>query len=201
MVLPYADAVAQYDGAVRVGFIGCDETAAVLARGWGEPVLCADADRARAIGLATQLGGDALTSYGAVARRADIVLLCHGRADLGNLAEAVAPYAAIVVSTLEETPLDTVQHAYPDRSVYRVVVNRPAVIRRGVTVIADGPPQEEDEAVHTLFARLGRVVVLDDALVDTAAAVMRDSAALVEAHARNSRGRGALEQLTEFLGT
>lgn len=57
---------------MRVGFIGCDDTATVLARGWGERILCADADRVRAIGLAAQIGGDALMSYEAVARRAEI---------------------------------------------------------------------------------------------------------------------------------
>jgi hypothetical protein len=89
----------------------------VLARGWGERVFCADADRARAIGLAAQIRGDALMSYEAVARRAQIVLLCHERAKLGEIAAAIAPHAGIVVSTLEKTPLDAVRHAYPDRSV------------------------------------------------------------------------------------
>jgi hypothetical protein len=113
---------ADYDDLVRIGFIGCDDTATILARGWGERILCADANRARAIGLAEQIGGDALTSYGAVARRAEIVLLCHERAHLGEIAAAVAPLAGIVVSTLEKTPLDAVRHAYPERSVYRVAV-------------------------------------------------------------------------------
>jgi pyrroline-5-carboxylate reductase len=184
---------------VRVGFIGCDDTAAVLARGWGERVLCADADWARAIGFAAQIGGDALRRYEAVARRADIVLLCHERAHLGEIAAAVAPHASIVVSTLEKTPLDAVRQAYPDRSVYRVAVNRPAAIRRGVTALAEGPPQAEDDAVRSLFARLGRVIVLDDALVDAAAAVMSDSAAVVEAYARDGKGMAPLEQLPALL--
>jgi pyrroline-5-carboxylate reductase len=183
----------------RVGFIGCDDTAAVLARGWGERILCADADAARAIGFAAQIGGYALTSYQAVARRAEIVLLCHKRADLGDIAAAVAPHAGIVVSTLAKTPLDAVRHAYPDRSVYRVAVNRPAEIRRGITILAEGPPQAEDDSVRSLFARLGQVLVLDDALVDTAAAVMSDAAAVVEAHARDGNRPAALEQLTAFL--
>jgi pyrroline-5-carboxylate reductase len=183
---------------VRVGFIGCDDTAAVLARGWGERILCADADAARAIGFAAQIGGYAL-SYQAVARRAEIVLLCHKPADLGEIAAAVAPHAGIVVSTLAKTPLDAVRQAYPDRSVYRVAVNRPAEIRRGVTILAEGPPEAEDDSVRSLFGRLGQVLVLDDALVDTAAAVMSDAAAVVEAHARDGNRPVALEQLTAFL--
>ena len=148
--------------------------------------------------MVAELGGTARASYRAVARRAELVLLCHERDDLGDIAEAIVSYEGIVVSTLERTPLEVVHRAYADRAVYRVAVNRPAAIGRGVTVLAGGPPQPEDNAVHSLFARLGRVVVLDDALVDTAAAVMRDSAAAVEMHGRD---RVALEQLSEFLST
>jgi pyrroline-5-carboxylate reductase len=183
---------------VRIGFIGCDDTAAVLARGWGEPVLCADADWGRATGLAAQLGGDALTSYDAVARRAQIVLLCHERERLDEIAAAVAPHACVVVSTLEKTPLNSVRQAYPNRPVYRVAVNRPAQIRRGVTALAEGPPQSADDTVRSLFARLGQVIVIEDALIDRAAAVMSGSEALVEAYAGNAEGRAALAQLAPF---
>jgi hypothetical protein len=47
------------------------------------------------------------------------------------------------------------------------------------------------------------VIVLDDALVDTAAAMMSDiaanCAAVVEAHAGDGARRAALEQLAAFL--
>jgi pyrroline-5-carboxylate reductase len=105
------------------------------------------------------------------------------------------------VATLENTPLAVARGAYPGCSVYRVAVNRPTAIARGVSVLADGPPQPGDDLVRSLLGHLGRVIVLDDALVDAAAAVMRDSAAMVEMHARDDRGRAALEQLTEFLGS
>jgi pyrroline-5-carboxylate reductase len=185
---------------VRVGFIGCDETAAVLALGWGEPVLCADAQPARAVGLAARLEGATSGSYRTVARGADLVVLCHERSQLAEIAEAIAPHAEIVVSALAHTPLDVVRRAYEPRSVYRVAVNRPAAIGRGVTVLADGSPQADDDAVRALFTRLGRVIVLDDALVDTAAAVMRGSAAAVEMCSQDGNGRPALEQLDQLLG-
>ena len=186
---------------MRVGFIGCNETAAVLAHGWGEPVLCADADPARAVGLAARLEGATAASYRTVARGADLVVLCHERCLLGEIAEAITPYTGIVVSALAYTPLDDVRRAYEPRSVYRVAVNRPAAIGRGVTVLADGSRQADDDAVRALFTRVGRVIVLDDALVDTAAAVMRGSAAVVEMHSRDDEGRRALEQLDQFLGS
>jgi pyrroline-5-carboxylate reductase len=137
-------------------------------------------------------------SYDVVARRAEIVLLCHERAHLDEIAASVSPHACIVVSTLAKTPLDAVPQAYPKRPVYRVAVNRPAQIRRGVTALAEGPPQSADITVRSLFARLGRVIVIDDALIDAAAAIMSESEALVEAHASDAEGRAALEQLAAF---
>jgi pyrroline-5-carboxylate reductase len=148
--------------------------------------------------LAAQLGGHALTSYDAVARRAEIVLLCHEPAHLDEIAASFPPHARIVVSTLAKTPLDAVRRAYPSRPVYRVAVNRPARIRRGVTALAEGPPQGADITVRSLFARLGRVVVMDDTLIDAAATIMSDSEALVEAHAGDAEGRTALPQLAAF---
>jgi pyrroline-5-carboxylate reductase len=190
---------ANYDDVVNVGFIGCGGPAKILARGSGERVLCADPDSARATALAGQLGGDSFASYEAVARRAEIVVLCHERTDLGEIAAAVSPHSRVVVSTLAETPLEAVRSAYPDRSVYRIAVNSAAAIRRGVTVVADGPPQREDNLVWSLFARLGTVIVLDDALVDTAAAVMSGievgCAAVADAQASDGKRLAALESL------
>jgi hypothetical protein len=46
-----------------------------------------------------------------------------------------------------------------------------------------------------MFALLGQVILMEDALIDVAAAIMSDSQALVEAHAGDAEGRAALEQL------
>ena len=151
--------------------------ATALVRGWREPVLCADADPARAAELAAEAGGEALTDYAAVARAADLVVLCHEPAQLTAIARAVAPYARIVVSTLAETPLQLVRHAYPNRPIYRAVASPPCEVRRGVTVFAAAAPQATDDQVHALFARLGKVIVLDDDLVDIATVVVSDALA------------------------
>ena len=113
-----------------------------------------------------------MPSYAAVAERADIVILCHGRPDLARTAAAVGTHARIVVSTVADTPLEVVRHAYPGRPVYRIAVNSAAQIRRGVTVLAKGPAQPEDHVLQLLLERLGSVITVDDALVDTAAAVL-----------------------------
>jgi pyrroline-5-carboxylate reductase len=54
-------------------------------------------------------------------------------------------------------------------------------VRRGALVLADDAAQdpEADAAVRALFGELGRLVVLDDALVDTAMALMSCAPAFV----------------------
>ena len=57
---------------MQVGLIGAGNMARALARGWGEPVLCADPVAGRAAELAGEVGGEALDSNRAVAERADV---------------------------------------------------------------------------------------------------------------------------------
>jgi pyrroline-5-carboxylate reductase len=185
---------------MQVGLIGCGNMARALARGWGRPLLCADpiADRARAI--VAEVGGEALNDNVAVARRADLVVLCHKPAQLGAVAREVAPHAKAVASILAATPLHALQAAYPDRPVYRFIPSLPVEVRAGAVVQAadpaaaaagaagatagadraeSGEDQARDAAVAGLFAELGTLVVLDDALVDVAMGLMSCAPAYV----------------------
>jgi pyrroline-5-carboxylate reductase len=159
---------------MQVGLVGSGNMARALARGWGVPVLCTDVvpDRARA--LAAEVGGEAVGSNAELAGRADLVVLCHKPAQLGAIAEEVAPRARAVASILGGTPLADVKAAYPDRPVYRILPSTPVEVRQGAVVLARDDEQdvETDAAVRELFARLGTLVVLDDALVDTAMGLM-----------------------------
>jgi pyrroline-5-carboxylate reductase len=170
---------------MQIGLIGCGNMARALARGWGRPVLCSDplADRARA--LAAETGGEALASNAEVARRADLVVLAHKPAQLRTVAAEVAPHARAVTSILAVTPLVTLREAYPGTAVYRVMPSLPVEVRKGALVQATdggqldaGPPEGGtgdrglDADVHELFAELGTLVVLDDALVDVAMGLM-----------------------------
>src|ERR1700736_6589070 len=100
---------------MQIGLIGCGNMARALARGWGRPVLCADplADRARE--LAGEVGGEALDSNVEVARRADLVVLCHKPGQLTEVAIEIAPHAKAVASILAITPLSALREAYPQR--------------------------------------------------------------------------------------
>jgi len=154
--------------------------ARALARGWGRPVLVADPVAERAQALAAEVGGEALLSNREVAERADIVVLCHKPVQLVDVASELAPHAKAVASILAATSLRALHDAYPDRPVYRFIPSLPVEVRQGAVVQA--APEREDELdgqVSELFAELGTLVVLPDALVDVAMGLMSCAPAYV----------------------
>jgi len=156
---------------MQVGLIGAGNMAAALARGWGAPVLATDSGSGsgRAAALAAELGGEAVESNAALAERADVVVLAHKPAQLEAVARE-AQAARAVVSLLARTRLDQLRAAYPDAAVVRVQPNTPAAVGRGVTLLAE--PAEEPLAgqVEDLFARVGIVERVPEAVIDAAAA-------------------------------
>jgi pyrroline-5-carboxylate reductase len=162
-----------------VGLVGSGNMARGLARGWGRPVLCTDVVPARAHDLAQEVGGTALDSNVELARRADLVVLCHKPAQLETVAAEVAPHARAVASILAATPLDRVKAAYPGRPVYRVLPSTPVEVRRGAVIVAEDAPQGPilDAQVTDLFEQLGTLVRLPDALIDVAMGLMSNAPA------------------------
>jgi pyrroline-5-carboxylate reductase len=164
-----------------IGLIGCGNMARALARGWGVPVVCSDPVADRAQSLAAEVGGEALADNAAVAARADLVVLCHKPAQLGAVAAEIAPHAKAVASILAATPLQALRDAYGQTPVYRFIPSLPVEVRQGAVVQAAGPAQDAalDAEVGELFASLGTLVVLDDALVDVAMGLMSCAPAYV----------------------
>jgi pyrroline-5-carboxylate reductase len=155
--------------------------ARALARGWDRPLVCFDPIAERAESLAAEVGGEALADGVEVARRAQLVVLCHKPAQLEAISRELAPHARAVASILAATPLGALQAAYPDRPVYRVIPSLPVEVRRGALVQAAAPPQdgELDAAVSELFAQLGTLVVLEERLIDIATGLMSCAPAYV----------------------
>src|SRR5579862_6915973 len=169
---------------MQVGLIGAGNMARALARGWGDPVLCCDGGSGRAAQLAHELGGEALDSPLEVARRVELIVLCHKPAQLQRVARQLADQRKPVVSVLGSTPLAKVRTAYPDVPVFVMIPNTPVEVRRGVTCMAvphraEHPatePEPEPEPglerdVVALFERLGTVVRIAEALMEPASAV------------------------------
>jgi pyrroline-5-carboxylate reductase len=166
---------------MQVGLIGSGNMARGMARGWGRPVLCTDVLAARAEALVGELGGEALPSNGELAERADVVVLCHKPAQLAAVAAEIGPHAKAVASILGGVALADLKAAYPDRPVYRFLPSTPVEVRAGVVVrAADGPQDDElDRDVPALFAELGLLIEVDDALIDTAMGLMSNAPAYV----------------------
>lgn len=155
--------------------------ATALARGWAEPVLVHDADRARAEALVAELGGEVAESNAALAERADAILLAHKPAGLEPVAAQVGGRAKAVVSILGGVPLAALRAAYPGTPVVRMIPSVPVEVRQGVTCHArDGEPATElDERAAELFRRVGLVVTLDESLMEIATGLMSCAPAYV----------------------
>jgi pyrroline-5-carboxylate reductase len=166
---------------MQVGLIGAGNMARALARGWGRPVLCADPVAERARALAAETAGEALASNAEVAERAELVVLCHKPSQLKDVAQEVAPHARAVASILAAVPLAKLKGAYPERPVYRFIPSLPVEVRQGPVAQAADAPQDSalDAQVGELFAELGTLVVLDDALLDVAMGLMSCAPAYV----------------------
>jgi pyrroline-5-carboxylate reductase len=157
-----------------VGLIGAGNMARALARGWGDPVLCSDAGSGRARELAAELGGEALESNAEVARRADLVVLCHKPYQLSTVADEIAPHVRAVASVLGGTSIEALQEAYPGVPVFKLMPNTPVEVRRGVVCYAPAPgvPAEIESEVIALFERIGSVFTLEERLMEAATAIM-----------------------------
>ena len=144
--------------------------------------MCSDPVAERAQALAAEVGGEALADNAAVAARADLLVLCHKPAQLRAVAAEVAPHArGAVASILAATPLAALRKAYAQQAVYRFIPSLPVEVRQGAVVQAAGEAQDsaQDAQVAALFAELGTLVVLDDALVDVAMGLMSCAPAYV----------------------
>lgn len=157
-----------------VGLIGAGNMARALARGWGDPVLCSDGGSGRARELAAELGGEAFDSNVEVARRADLVVLCHKPYQLEQVALEIAGETKAVASVLGGTLSQMLQNDFPGVPVFKLMPNTPVEVRQGVTLYSPVPGVQADleRDVIALFERLGTVVTLEERLMEAAAAIM-----------------------------
>lgn len=161
---------------MQAGLIGSGNMASALARGWGDPVLCTDVNAARAEALAAAVGGEAIASNAELARRADVVFLCHKPEQLDEVAREIADAGSgtAIVSILGGVPLAALQAAYPGQPVFRLMPNVAVEVGRGVICLAqpDDVDPELAASVLTLLERIATVVKLHDRQIDAATAAM-----------------------------
>jgi pyrroline-5-carboxylate reductase len=157
-----------------IGLVGSGNMARALALGWGEPVLCTDVVAERAEALARETGGEALAGNGELADRADLIVLAHKPAQLGEVAEQVGGRAKAVVSILGATPLADLKAAYGDTPVVRIMPSVPVEVGDGVSCHARDPDADQalERRALELFGRVGPVVTLDEGQIDAAMGLM-----------------------------
>jgi pyrroline-5-carboxylate reductase len=184
-----------------VGFCGSGNMAAGIARGWAgswREMLFFDADLGKAQALAGELGGEAVGSNRELAERADVVILAVKPAALEQVAGELAGVES-VISILGATSLESVQAAFPNAAVGRVMPNVAVEVGGGVLCIAG----EFSSEVREKLGVLGSVVELPDSEFDVATAVMACSPAyfalVAEALADAGAGAGLDEKLVEKL--
>lgn len=179
-----------------VGFVGSGSMAAAMARGWQgefEGMLFSDSGSGRALALAGELGGEAV-SNAEIGARADLIVLAVKPAKLADAAAGLGD-AKVVVSLLGATPLEAVAAAFPGAEVHRVMPNVGVEVRRGVLCVA-GPPSP---AVRGKLAVLGHVVELEDEDFDAATAVMGCAPAYLALAVEAIAAAGAEDGLDEQL--
>jgi pyrroline-5-carboxylate reductase len=157
-----------------IGLVGSGNMATALARGWGEPVLCTDVVQERAQALATATGGEALASNAELAERTDVVMLCHKPYQLDEVAGQIGGRAKAIASILAGVTVDALESAYPDTPVIRLMPNTAVEVRRGVICYAPGSrlPEALRSELLELLGRSGRVVPVEDRLIDVAMALI-----------------------------
>lgn len=157
---------------MQIGLLGSGNMARALARGWKRPVLATDVVAERARALTGEVGGEVVGSNAELARRADVLVLCHKPAQLEAIAAEAAPEATIVVSLLGGVPLERLRAAYPG-PVYRIIPNIASEVGAGVTCLVadDAGDAAAYGAVRELLGEVGLVVEIDEGQIDTAMAL------------------------------
>lgn len=172
---------------MKVGFAGAGNMAGAIARGWaagdGGPkeMLFCDIDRERATTLAAEVSGETRDSLGELAADSDLVVLATKPATLDDVAKSLDPSPKALLSVMAATPLQKLQAAFPGVPVVRVMPNQPVEVRRGVLclVVAEDVPAQLKGRIVELLDPLGKLVVMDEELIDPAMAVISCSPAYI----------------------
>ena len=163
----------------KVGFIGGGNMGEALIRGLvgsslvpADRILVADVRADRVRQLAEQFGVQPVADNRALVGASDIVILAvKPQIMTPVLREMTAalttrPLLISLAAGVSTATIQSVLGKYP--RLIRVMPNTPALVLQGVTAVARTPGLEPDdlETAQEIFAAVGRVVVLDEELMD-----------------------------------
>ena len=173
---------------MEVGFVGAGNMAAAMARGWADAdegpgtMVFYDIDRARALDLAEEVGGQVVDDLTELAGQAHLVVLAVKPNALEDVAADLEPAGPeALLSVLAATPLERIEATFPGVPAVRVMPNQPVEIRRGVLCYSrgEGVPEEMAREIARLLGLLGTAVELPEEKMEAAMAVMSCSPAYV----------------------
>lgn len=162
----------------RLGFIGGGNMASALVKGLihsGFPaaqIVVADVDADRLAALAGKHGVRTTADNLALVTESDVVVLSVKPQVidrvLGAIGKSVRP-DQLVVSVAAGVPIGAMEARFPPGTrVIRTMPNTPATVDAGATAIAAGSSATADDVAvaRAMFSAVGRVVTLDESLLD-----------------------------------
>jgi pyrroline-5-carboxylate reductase len=163
----------------RVGFIGGGNMGEALIRGLvganlvkPSLITVTDVRPERTKQLAEQYGITGHADNARCVREADVVILAVKPQIMGDVLREVAPAVEprhLLVSIAAGVATATIRAGLgKDARIVRVMPNAPALVLQGAAAIAKGKGLERDDlaTVQEIFSAVGRVVVLDEELMD-----------------------------------
>jgi pyrroline-5-carboxylate reductase len=162
----------------RLGFLGAGNMSGALVRGLlqagvaAERVAVSDLKTERLDELRTRHGVRTIRDNHALVRECDVLVLGVKPqgvdAVLSEIAEDVR-IDQLVISVAAGVPIEALEERLPAGSrIVRAMPNTPATIQAGATAVAGGRHARPDDVriARELFEAVGRVVVLDETLLD-----------------------------------
>ncbi len=196
---------------MRIGFAGAGNMAAAMARGWSgaerspEAMLFYDLDDDRAMALAAEVGGETRPGLAELGDDSDAVVLAVKPSALDEVARELAGKARAIVSVVAATPTSRLGEAFPETPILRVMPNQPVEVREG-TLCHVSPldmPEQLSARLLALLGQLGRLVEVEERLIDVAMAIMSCSPAylamLADALAEAGEAEGLEPELSREL--
>lgn len=163
----------------RLGFIGGGNMAAAIVKGLlhaavvpAEHIVVSDVNAERLSKLAGVHGIQTTTDNHALVRDVDVVVLAVKPQVIDKVLDAIGSEIRpdqLVVSIAAGVPIGAMEERLPDGAhVIRTMPNTPATALAGATAIARGTHASDDdvEVAKALFSAVGRVVQLDESLLD-----------------------------------
>ena len=163
----------------KVGFLGAGNMAEALIRGLiktglvrPEAILASDVRLDRLEELGKLYGIHTLSDNSLLVKRADVVILAVKPQVIREVAEEVRPAIkrdTLVISIAAKVSTETLRRLLPDSvRLIRVMPNTPALVLEGATAVAraGGLDPGDLELAHEIFSAVGKVVILDEALLD-----------------------------------